>query len=113
MTEEQSEKLDSAELNADEESGDVKGDLELPKTPNAGISQVNTDSPSSSASTNSPAKDSLFEPSIDQMVNDFDDERTLEEEEELAAKEHEDPNAELDNLQKASRSNTPSSNSFN
>jgi hypothetical protein len=47
------------------------------------------------------------------MVNDFDDERTLEEEEELAAKEHEDPNAELDNLQKASRSNTPSSNSFN
>jgi ELM2 domain len=34
------------------------------------------------------------------MVNDFDDEQTLEEEESLAAKEMQDPNAELTDLQK-------------
>lgn len=45
-------------------------------------------------------KDKLFDPSIDMMVNDFDDERTLEEEEALAAKEAEDPNDELCSLQK-------------
>lgn len=44
--------------------------------------------------------DSLFEPSLEMMVNDFDDERTLEEEEALAATETDDPNAELDNLQR-------------
>lgn len=36
------------------------------------------------------------------MVNDFDDERTLEEEEALAAREAEDPAAELSTLQKES-----------
>lgn len=45
-------------------------------------------------------KDKLFDPSVDMMVNDFDDERTLEEEEALAAKEAEDPQAELNSLQK-------------
>lgn len=44
--------------------------------------------------------DTLFEPSVDMMVNDFDDERTLEEEEALAATESEDPNAELTNLKR-------------
>lgn len=44
--------------------------------------------------------DALFEPSVEMMVNDFDDERTLEEEEALAA--DEDPNAELSDLQKES-----------
>lgn len=34
------------------------------------------------------------------MVNDFDDEQTLEEEESLAAKEMQDPNAELNDLQR-------------
>src|SRR5690349_5718906 len=34
------------------------------------------------------------------MVNDFDDEQTLEEEESLAAKELQDPNAELSDLQR-------------
>lgn len=47
-------------------------------------------------------KDKLFDPSVDMMVNDFDDERTLEEEEALAAKESEDPEAELCSLQKVS-----------
>lgn len=46
------------------------------------------------------ATDSLFEPSLEMMVNDFDDERTLEEEEALAATEADDPNAELSNLQR-------------
>lgn len=52
-----------------------------------------------SASTGT-AADSLFEPSVEMMVNDFDDERTLEEEEALAATEAEDPSAELSNLQR-------------
>ncbi|XP_970158.2 mesoderm induction early response protein 1 isoform X2 [Tribolium castaneum] len=50
----------------------------------------------------SPSKDKLFDPSVDMLVNDFDDERTLEEEEALAAGESEDPNAELSSLQKES-----------
>lgn len=45
-------------------------------------------------------KDKLFDPSIDMLVNDFDDERTLEEEEALAAGESQDPDAELSDLQK-------------
>lgn len=45
-------------------------------------------------------KDKLFDPSIDMMINDFDDERTLEEEEALAAGEAEDPHAELSSLQR-------------
>ena len=44
--------------------------------------------------------DSLFEPSVEMMVNDFDDERTLEEEEALAATEADDPSAELSSLQR-------------
>lgn len=44
--------------------------------------------------------DKLFEPSVEMMVNDFDDERTLEEEEALAASEAGDPNAELSSLQR-------------
>lgn len=42
---------------------------------------------------------SLFEPTVDMMVNDFDDERTLDEEEALAAGEQHDPKAELNSLQ--------------
>lgn len=42
---------------------------------------------------------SLFEPTVDMMVNDFDDERTLDEEERLAAGEQHDPKAELNSLQ--------------
>lgn len=59
-------------------------------------------SPSSSSSTSQRTSntngDSLFEPSVEMMVNDFDDERTLEEEEALAAEE--DPSTELSNLQR-------------
>lgn len=64
-------------------------------------------SPSSSSSTSQRTSnntnhngDSLFEPSVEMMVNDFDDERTLEEEEALAATEAEDPSTELSNLQR-------------
>lgn len=55
---------------------------------------------SQSSSSQKNINDALFEPSVEMMVNDFDDERTLEEEEALAA--DEDPNAELSDLQKES-----------
>lgn len=55
--------------------------------------------PTSPSSSN---LDSIFEPTIDMMVNDFDDEGTLEEEEALAAQGGEDPSAELSSLQKES-----------
>lgn len=64
----------------------------------------NNDSGNGGTKPNNPTiksnKDKLFDPSVDMMVNDFDDERTLEEEEALAAKEAEDPQAELCSLQK-------------
>ncbi|XP_060537004.1 mesoderm induction early response protein 1 [Cylas formicarius] len=50
--------------------------------------------------SDSPTKDKLFDPSIDMLVNDFDDERTLDEEEALAAGESNDPSVELSDLQK-------------
>lgn len=59
-------------------------------------------SPSSSSSTSKNNGDSTFEPTVDMMVNDFDDEQTLEEEEALAASEAEDPSTELSHLQKES-----------
>lgn len=43
-----------------------------------------------------------FQPTVEMMVNDFDDEQTLEEEESLAAKEMQDPNLELNDLQRES-----------
>lgn len=46
--------------------------------------------------------DKLFEPSLEMMVNDFDDESTLELEEKMASTEAQDPNAELNSLQKVS-----------
>lgn len=46
--------------------------------------------------------DKLFEPSLEMMVNDFDDESTLELEEKLASTEAQDPNAELNSLQRVS-----------
>lgn len=66
----------------------------------------NANSPSSSSSTSQRTSnntshsngDSLFEPSVEMMVNDFDDERTLEEEEALA--DAEDPSTELSNLER-------------
>lgn len=51
-----------------------------------------------SQDASSPSKDKLFDPSVDMLVHDFDDERTLEEEEALAA--GEDPNDEISSLQK-------------
>lgn len=49
----------------------------------------------------SSTKDKLFDPSVDMLINDFDDERTLEEEEALAAvDEGEDAISELSHLQK-------------
>lgn len=46
--------------------------------------------------------DRLFEPSLEMMVNDFDDESTLEMEEKMASTEAQDPNAELNSLQRVS-----------
>lgn len=46
--------------------------------------------------------DKLFEPSLEMMVNDFDDESTLELEEKMASTESQDPNAELNSLQRVS-----------
>lgn len=46
--------------------------------------------------------DKLFEPSLEMMVNDFDDESTLELEEKMASTEAQDPNAELNSLQRVS-----------
>lgn len=63
---------------------------------------ANLNSPSSSSSASRNNGDSTFEPTIDMMVNDFDDEQTLEEEEALAATEASDPAAELTNLQRES-----------
>lgn len=57
---------------------------------------------SNNDSKDSSSKDKLFDPSVDMLVNDFDDERTLEEEESLAAGEAEDPSVELKRLQKVS-----------
>lgn len=50
----------------------------------------------------SSSDDKLFEPSLEMMVNDFDDESTLELEEKIASTEAQDPNAELNSLQKVS-----------
>uniref|UniRef100_A0A0A1WKT2 Mesoderm induction early response protein 1 n=1 Tax=Zeugodacus cucurbitae TaxID=28588 RepID=A0A0A1WKT2_ZEUCU len=61
-------------------------------------------SPASSTSTSqgNSSADATFEPSIDMMVNDFDDEQTLNEEEALAAAEQQDPNDEIATLQEES-----------
>lgn len=56
-------------------------------------------SPSSSSSVaTSGANDVTFEPTVDMMVNDFDDEQTLNEEETLAELESHDPQLEIDAL---------------
>ncbi|KAL3276347.1 hypothetical protein HHI36_011730 [Cryptolaemus montrouzieri] len=47
-------------------------------------------------------EDKLFDPSIEMLMNDFDDERTLEEEEALAAEEPVDASVELSILQRES-----------
>jgi hypothetical protein len=87
----------------------------LPDQPSTSTAGTSTPSPESSSS-----KDALFEvfcccyptncfhyfisipfqPTIDMMVNDFDDEQTLEEEERLEKEEQKDPNAELSDLQR-------------
>lgn len=53
-----------------------------------------------SGTESSTADDKLFEPSLEMMVNDFDDESTLEQEEKMASTEAQDPNAELNSLQR-------------
>lgn len=61
-------------------------------------------SPSSSSSTSqaTSANDITFEPTIEMMVNDFDDEQTLNEEEALASLESQDADDEIDTLKKES-----------
>lgn len=64
-------------------------------------SNRNTGKDEGSAETSTP-DDRLFEPSLEMMVNDFDDESTLEQEEKMASTEAQDPNAELNSLQRVS-----------
>lgn len=61
-------------------------------------------SPSSSSSTSqtTSANDATFEPTIEMMVNDFDDEQTLNEEEALAAMESQDQDEEITTLKEES-----------
>lgn len=54
------------------------------------------------ADTDEPSCDDTFEPTVDMLVNDFDEEQTLEEEEALAAKDGHDPGEELNDLQRES-----------
>jgi hypothetical protein len=88
----------------------VEGDHSL-KNMNNTDEQKKPDEPHPSSSKsgqnpNSPesdqVKDDLFEPTVDMLVNDFDEEQTLEEEEALAAKDGHDPGAELSDLQRES-----------
>ncbi|XP_075165237.1 mesoderm induction early response protein 1 [Haematobia irritans] len=58
--------------------------------------------PMSPSSSSSASKDETFEPSIEMMVNDFDDEQTLNEEESLAALESHDVQEEIDTLKQES-----------
>lgn len=67
---------------------------------NEGDKNSSESKPNLANASDNTAGDTLFEPSLEMMVNDFDDERTLEEEEALAATESEDPTAELSNLER-------------
>lgn len=70
---------------------------------NSGVNRNKTTNGSGSdGKSNKSHGDRLFDPSVDMMVDDYDDERTLEEEEALAAGEAQDPHAELSNLQRVS-----------
>lgn len=62
----------------------------------------NTVATATVTATNDPNSidDKLFEPTLDMMVNDYDDESTLELEEQMASTEAGDPNAELNSLQR-------------
>lgn len=86
------------------------GDENTLKDLNKADEQKKPDEPHPSSSKtqnpNSPdsekVKDDLFEPTVDMLVNDFDEEQTLEEEEALAAKDGHDPGEELSDLQRES-----------
>lgn len=78
--------------NTDEQN---KPDEPHPSSSKSG--QQNPNSPESEQ-----VKDDLFEPTVDMLVNDFDEEQTLEEEEALAAKDGHDPGEELNDLQRES-----------
>lgn len=69
------------------------------KSTNESASSSSRSNRSASADLNT-SDDKLFEPSLEMMVNDFDDESTLELEEKMASTEAQDPNAELNSLQK-------------
>lgn len=69
----------------------VKNDTAMELDSQAGTSDTNADNS---------VNDEVFEPSLEMMINDFDDERTLEEEEALAAAESNDATSELDSLQR-------------
>lgn len=70
------------------------------KIPDPEAEKIDAKDPESPATTEDDTKDSdkLFEPTVEMMVDDYDDEQTLAEEEALAA--GEDPQEEIDDLQK-------------
>ncbi|KAG5673122.1 hypothetical protein PVAND_003196 [Polypedilum vanderplanki] len=72
------------------------------ESPQPGSSKDCISFQNSPESSDAQSKDALFEPTVDMLVNDFDEEQTLEEEEALAAKEHVDPTEELSDLQRES-----------
>lgn len=68
----------------------------------ASSSRTNRNSSKDDGGSDLAVDDKLFEPSLEMMVNDFDDESTLELEEKMASTEAQDPNAELNSLQRVS-----------
>lgn len=86
-------------------TGREKRNVPSPSTlPNSHENFADPQSPSSSSTTSqsTSANDVTFEPTIEMMVNDFDDEQTLNEEEALAALESQDPDEEINTLKEES-----------
>lgn len=93
-----------------DEGGSCSKDTNNDKDKNKDPTNENTKDIKSSEANEDPAlkedsssnDDTLFEPTVDMLVNDFDEEQTLEEEEAMAAKEQVDPGEELSDLQRES-----------
>uniref|UniRef100_A0A1I8PY14 Mesoderm induction early response protein 1 n=1 Tax=Stomoxys calcitrans TaxID=35570 RepID=A0A1I8PY14_STOCA len=93
-------------LNVEEDSSILKPPpitkRERKVSPSLHLNDVLFTDPMSPSSSSSASKDETFEPSIEMMVNDFDDEQTLNEEESLAALESHDVQEEIDTLKQES-----------
>lgn len=85
----------STDIDNDKNKDPINEDIKDTK-----VSETNEDSALKEDSSSN--DDTLFEPTVDMLVNDFDEEQTLEEEEAMAAKEQVDPGEELSDLQRES-----------